>query len=53
MLRRKLCDDNNNDPDSGNNSNMIRRGNFTLAKRLAVTMREIVKNKHTKIYGKR
>ena len=44
MLRRKLCDDDdNNDPDSGNNSDMIRRGTVTLAKRLAVTMREIVK----------
>ena len=42
MFRRKLCDD-NNDPDSGNNSNMIRRGNFTLAKRLVEVMREIVK----------
>ena len=49
MLRRKLCDDDNNDPDSGNNSDMIRRGNFTLTKRLAVTIREIVKKTYKNI----
>ena len=47
-----MNNDDNKDTSNGYNRDAIlgKMGNYTLAKRLVEAMREIVKQKHTKIY---